>query len=74
MSSLPKGLLRGFIQQENLKFIKNIENALKDIFRDTIQEALEAEIEEELGYSKYDLANKGTFNVRNGKYLKNVKS
>lgn len=74
MSSLPKGLLRDFIQQENLKSIKDIESALKDIFRDTIQEALEAEIEEELGYSKYDLASKGTSNVRNGKYSKNVKS
>ncbi len=50
MSSLPKGLLRNFIQQENLKSIKDIECALKDISRDTIQEALEAEIEEDLGY------------------------
>lgn len=74
MSNLPKGLLRDFIQQENLKSIKDIETALKDIFRDTIQEALEAEIEEELGYSKYDIANKGTSNVRNGKYSKSVKS
>jgi len=74
MSSLLKGLFRDFIQQENLKSIKDIESALKDIFRDTIQEALEAEIEEELGYSKYDIANKGTSNVRNGKYSKNVKS
>ena len=73
MSGLPKELVRDFVREGNFKSIKDIENALKDIFKDTIQEALEAEIEEELGYSKYDLANKSTNNSRNGKYKKTVK-
>ena len=63
MARLPKELVRDFVREGNFKSIKYIEEALKDIFKDTIQEALEAEIEEELGYSKYDLANKSTSNV-----------
>jgi transposase-like protein len=74
MARLPKELVRNFVKEGNFKSIKDIEEALKDIFKDTIQEALEAEIEEELGYSKYDLANKSTTNSRNGKYKKTVKS
>ncbi len=74
MARLPKELVRDFVREGNFKSIKDIEEALKDIFKDTIQEALEAEIEEEFGYSKYDLANKSTTNSRNGKYKKTVKS
>ncbi len=47
MSGLPKELVRDFVREGNFKSIKDIENALKDIFKDTIQEALEAEIEVE---------------------------
>jgi len=47
---------------------------LKDLFGDTIQEMLEAELEEELGYSKYDYKNKKTVNSRNGYSKKNLKS
>lgn len=53
MSGLPKELVRDFVREGNFKSIKNIKNALKDIFKDTMQEALEVGIEEELGYSKY---------------------
>ncbi len=60
MSGLPKELVRDFLREGDFKSIKDIEKALKESF--TIQEALEAEIEEELGYSKYDLANKSTNN------------
>ncbi len=74
MSGLPKELVGGFVREGNFKPIKDIEKALKDIFKDTIQEALEAEIEEKLGYSKYDSANKPTTNSRNGRYKKTVKS
>ncbi len=74
MAILPKELIRDFVKEGSFKSIKDIEKALKDIFKDTIQEALEPEIEEELGYSKYDLANKSTSNIRNGSYKKNVKS
>ena len=42
---------------------------LKDLLGETIQTMLEGEIEEELGYSKYNYDEKRTQNSRNG-YLK----
>ena len=39
---------------------------LKDLFGDTLQTLLEAEMDELLGYSKYDYKNKDTDDSRNG--------
>ena len=41
---------------------------------ETIQTALDGELENELGYSKYDYKNKHTDNSRNGYSTKNVQS
>ena len=67
-------LLRKLIKQYNLKDTKDIKNMLKDLFGNTIQEMLEAELEEDLGYSKYDYKNKETSNSRNGHSGKTLKS
>ena len=50
MSIIPKDQLRKLIKQYNLKDMKDIQNMLKDMFWDTIQEMLEAELEEDFGY------------------------
>jgi len=47
---------------------------LKDLLGDTLQGMLEGELEDELGYSKYDYSNKDTDNSRNGYSKKNVVS
>jgi len=47
---------------------------MKSMFRDVLQEALEAEMELELGYDKYDISEKQTQNSRNGYSKKTVKS
>ena len=47
---------------------------LKNLFSETIQEILEAELDEHLGYDRYDNQNKRTTNSRNGYRNKNVKS
>ena len=47
---------------------------LKKLFGDTLQEMLEAELDHELGYTKYDYKNKATDNSRNGYSSKTVKS
>lgn len=39
------------------------------MFRDVLQESLEAEMDEALGYGKYDFSSKSVDNSRNG-YLK----
>ncbi len=74
MSGLPKELVGGFIREGNFKPIKDIKRLWRISLKILYQEALEAESEEELGYSKYDSANKPTTNSRNGKYKKTVKS
>ncbi len=47
---------------------------LKDLLGDTLQGLLEAEMDDELGYLKYDYANKDTDNSRNGYSKKKVVS
>ena len=49
-------------------------NALKEMFGDTIQRMLEAELENELGYSKYNYKDKKTSNCRNGYSKKDVQT
>ncbi|MGO4408417.1 transposase, partial [Bosea sp. RAF48] len=53
---------------------QDAQNALKDLFAETIQEMLEAEIDMHLGYDKHDVKNKQTTNSRNGKSRKTVMS
>jgi len=67
-------LLRKLIKQYNLKDTTDIKEMLKDLFGNTIQEMLEAELEEDLGYSRYDYKNKATPNSRNGHSKKTIKS
>ena len=71
MPIIPKDQLRKLIKQYNLKDTEDIQSMLKDMFGDAIQEMLEAELEEDLGYSRYDYKNKRTTNSRNG-YSKKV--
>jgi transposase-like protein len=39
---------------------------MKEMFKDILQEALEAEMDTQLGYDKYDISEKQTANSRNG--------
>ncbi len=74
MSIIPKDQLRKLIKQYNLKDTKDIQGMLKDMFGDAIQEMLEAELEDDLGYSRYDYKNKATTNSRNGYSKKSLRS
>ena len=69
MSNMSKELLREYIKEQNFTSPNEILNALKDMFRDVLQESLEAEMDEALGYGKYDFSSKSVDNSRNG-YLK----
>lgn len=71
MSILTKEQIRELIKEYNVKDAKDIHNMLKDLFGETIQEMLEAELDNQLGYSKYDYKNKKTDNSRNG-YSKKI--
>ena len=47
---------------------------LKDLLAETLQKMLEAEMDETLGYSKFDYKNKNTDDSRNGYSQKTVTS
>lgn len=69
-----KQQLRDFIKENNLVTAQDAQNALKNLFAETIQEMLEAEMETHLGYAKHDVTAKTTPNSRNGKSKKTVVS
>ncbi|WP_432777157.1 IS256 family transposase [Brevibacillus gelatini] len=54
--------------------MEDVQKALKDIFAETLQEMLEAELDTELGYAKHDSKQKQTKNSRNGYSKKTVTS
>jgi len=68
--------LRELMQQAGLQCesVEEVQDLFKDMVAMTLEGGLEAELDEELGYSKYDYRNKQTDNSRNGHSGKTVKS
>lgn len=64
--------LREMIKEYDIKTMDDVHNFVKMLTAETIQAALDAELENELGYSKYDYKNKNTDNSRNGYSSKTV--
>lgn len=74
MSNLSKDLLREYIKEQKFTSSDDILKALKQLFSDVLQESLEAELDESLGYGKYEnCENKGN-NSRNGHSKKTIKT
>jgi putative transposase len=69
-----KEQLRQFIKENKLVTAQDAQNALKELFAETLQEMLEAELDTHLGYEKHDVQNKQTTNSRNGKSKKTIVS
>lgn len=67
-----KSTLRKLIDERDIKDLAGVQNLVKELTSGLIQEIMDAELEEELGYSKYDYKNKQTDNARNGHYKKTV--
>src|SRR4030065_1649184 len=74
MSIIPRDLLRKLLKENKVKDAKDIQEVLKKLFADALQEMLEAELDNDLGYSKYDYKNKETTNSRNGHSKKTLRS
>ena len=68
--------LREWTQEQGieLKTYEDVQALFRDFVAMTLEGGLEAELDEELGYSKYDYRNKETDNSRNGYSKKTVKS
>lgn len=64
--------LREMIKEYDIRTMDDVHDFVKMLTAETIQTALDAELENELGYSKYDYKNKNTDNSRNGYSSKTV--
>lgn len=62
------------IEEYGIKDMNDVHEFVKMLTAETIQAALDAELDSELGYSKYDYRNKQTDNSRNGYSQKTVQS
>lgn len=74
MGLLTKEQIRELIKERNMKTTSDISAMLKDLFSETMQEMLEAEMDTTLGYGKNENAAKQTDNRRNGHSKKTVVS
>ena len=74
MSKVSKELLRSCVKEQNFKSSNDVLTAMKEMFADVLQEALEAEMDTHLGYDRYEISEKSTDNCRNGYSKKIVKS
>ncbi|WP_201786627.1 transposase, partial [Clostridium tepidiprofundi] len=74
MSEMSKEILRNYVKEQKFKSANEVLEALKEMFKDVLQEALEAEMDEALGYGKYDISEKTKDNSRNGYSKKTIKS
>jgi putative transposase len=74
MALMDKKQLQEFIKENNIKTAGDIQNALKEMFKETLQEMLEAELDDDLGYAKHNDENRQTENRRNGHSKKTVRT
>jgi len=74
MAKKEKSLMRQLIDERGIKDVAGVQALVKELTADLIQECMDAELESDLGYSKYDYRNKQTDNSRNGSYRKTVTS
>ena len=57
---------KALMKELNIKDMDDIQDLFKSFVAAALEGGLEAELDEELGYSKYDYRNKETNNSRNG--------
>ncbi len=74
MSFFTDEQIKQLIKEKKLKTASDVQDMLKDMFGKTLEHMLEAELENELGYSKYNYKDKKTDNSRNGHTKKKVRS
>lgn len=72
MTEGKRNIIQGLLQEYDIETAEDIQDALKDLLSGTIQEMLEAEMDEHLGYEKYERSEEP--NYRNGTKSKRVRS
>lgn len=58
----------------NCRSVGEIQEALKEIFKDSLQQAFEAEMDDHLGYEKNNIEGNNSGNSRNGYSKKNIQT
>ena len=71
MSEGKKNIIGMLLEEYDIKSAKDIEDALKDLLGGTIQEMLESEMDEHLGYHEYERSDNPDY--RNGKKTKKIR-
>ncbi len=66
--------IRELLQISGVSSMKDIQNLFKETIAEFMENGLDAELDDELGYSKYDYRNKDTDNSRNGHSKKTLRT
>ncbi len=66
--------IRELLQISNIGSMEDIQDLFKETIAEFIENGLDAELDTELGYSKYDYKNKDTDNSRNGHSSKTLRT
>ena len=66
--------IRELLQMGGISSMDDIQNLFKETIAEFMENGLDAELDDELGYSKYDYKNKETGNSRNGHSSKNLRT
>jgi len=69
-----RNMMKQLIEMYDVKTMTDIQDALKDLLGGTIQEMLESELDETLGYEKHEKTDEPKTNYRNGHKPKTLKS
>lgn len=72
MTEGKKNIIQGLLEEYDIQTTDDIQEALKDLLGGTIQSMLEAEMDDHLGYGKYERSSE--VNSRNGSKSKRVRS
>ena len=72
MTEGKRNLIQGLLQEYDIQSAEDIQDALKDLLSGTIQDMLETEMDDHLGYDRYERS--GEPNYRNGMKSKTVRS
>ena len=66
--------IRELLQESNISSMEDIQNLFKETITEFMENGLDAELDEELGYSRYDYKSKNTDNSRNGHSSKTLRT
>ena len=66
--------IRELLQTSGISSMEDIQNLFKETIAEFMENGLDAELDDELGYTKYDYKNKNTDNSRNGHSNKTLRT